>query len=75
MASTLCSALESNLKRENLERQVKSMPDNFKLLLMNSPKVNGVMSSSHMNQFGLLEPVKSPLQSKLKKLMLRLEIG
>lgn len=75
MASTSCSALERSLKKENPAKLEKSMPDNSKLLLKNSPRDNGVMSSLLTNLYGLSELVKLLLQNKLKILMLKSENG
>lgn len=75
MASTSCSVLESNLKRENLERLERSTLDNFKLSLMRSPRDNGEISSSLTSQYGLLELVRLLLQNKLKILTLKSENG
>lgn len=75
MASTSCSVLESNLKRENLERLERSTPDNSKLLLMKLPRDNGVISLLLTSQYGLLELVRLLLQNKLKILTLKSENG
>ena len=63
------------MKKEKVERPMKSMLDNSKQLLMSLSQLSGDQLLLLTNQYGLLELERSLLQSKLKRPNLILENG
>ena len=63
------------MKKEKVERPMKSMLDNLKQLQMCLNQLSGDQLLSLTNQYGLLELVRLLLQNKQKKLSLILENG